>query len=287
MPTQYSRRAVLFGSLAALSGRLAIAAEPEIVIPPYNTITDEEEIELGNAFADELAKEFHLLDDSKIGGYSSTIVSRLAEHCRRKNMPYRVQVVDTKVVNACALPGGRIFLNRGLIEWSHNEGELVAVLAHEVGHVVGRHGANRLTRMAMARHLYDELKRSLGVNRNLVVKILEMMGGPMALLAQMKYSRDDETQADVLGAYNMQRAGWHPRHAAVVLGRFGEGESSAVGELTEVISTHPAPSRRSARIRSEMQQMPDQGETDVLGDFAQIQARCKALPPSPKPKQRG
>ncbi len=287
MPTSYTRRAVLFGSLAALTGRLAFAAEPKIVVPPYNTISDKEEIELGNAFADELSKEYNLLNDGPIGSYAAKIVSRLAETCRRPEMPYRVQVVDTAAVNACALPGGRIFLNRGLLEWSNNEAELAAVLGHEVGHVVGHHGTNQFSRMAMAKNLYEELKRALGVDRTVVVQILEMMGGPLAILAQLKYSRDDETQADLLGAYNMQRGGWHPRNAAVVLGRLGEGENASAAELLEVLSSHPAPARRSARIERELQEMPDKGEPDVFGEFVQIRARCKALPPSPKPKQRG
>ncbi len=287
----HTRRRILVGLAVAWPSR-STAAEPKVVIPPYNTVSDKEEILLGETFADKLAADLHLLEDEAVNRYADRIVQRLAETCRRTDIPYRIQVVDTAEVNAFALPGGRLFLNRGLLEWAKSEGELAAVLAHEVGHVVGRHGINQVMRFAMAKNLFEELKTAVGLNQAALSQVIDMLGGPAVLLAQLHYSREAESEADLLGAYNMQRAGWAPRHAETMLQRLGGGKSGSssspaglVDEIFSVLSDHPTSASRAASVRRELGRMPTEGADDVLGEFAEIQERCRSLPSSPPPKK--
>lgn len=278
--------------LAAIWASMVRAAEPKVVVPPYNTVSDKEEVLLGDTFADRLAADLPLLDDKTVNRYADRIVQLLAKTCRRKEIPYRIQVVNTAEVNAFALPGGRLFLNRGLLEWARNEGELAAVLAHEVGHVVGRHGMNQVMRFAMAKGLYEEPKTAVGLNQTALSQVIDMLGRPAVLLAQLHYSREAEAEADLLGAYNMQRTGWAPRHAETMLKRLGGGRPASpsspaglVQELFSVLSDHPTSASRAAAIRRELQRTPTEGADDVLGEFARIQSHCGSLPPSPPPKK--
>ena len=117
------------------------ADEPKIETPSYNTMTDTQEIAIGREAAAEIEKERKLtfVEVPRVQAYVSRVVAQLAGQSRRPQLAYSVKVVDTAQINAFALPGGFLYVNRGLIEWARSESEVAAVLGHEVGHVVGRH----------------------------------------------------------------------------------------------------------------------------------------------------
>lgn len=281
----WTRRGMLALPLALCRG-LTYAKEPEPRRAEYNHFSDEEEAELGKAFATEFEKQILLLEDAATRKFAEMLVERVAEHCRRNELTYTVKVINTDEVNALAIPGGFVYLNRGLLSWVRDEAELAAVVSHEVSHVVGRHGANTVARMAMARALFNELKRALKIDRSIVGRILEMLGGPVKIVANLKYSRNDETEADLLGLYNMQRSGWEPEGMLRLMDHFVEG-GDGLHRAVQILTTHPAPSNRAARIRrelSEMHQASLGGRGAVLGGLPEVQARLSALAPAPPPK---
>ena len=112
----------------------------------FNIVSDAQEIEMGRQFSQEIEKELKLYEDPEVVQYIQDLGQRLAKVSKRANITYYIKVVDTDVVNAFALPGGYLYVNRGLISTAETESELAGVMGHEIGHVVGRHGAKALSR---------------------------------------------------------------------------------------------------------------------------------------------
>jgi predicted Zn-dependent protease len=281
-----SRRRFLLAALGAAGAARGRAEEPKVVIPEYNKISDENEIKLGREAAEGIEKEQKLsfIELPRVQEYVHGIFQKIVKTSRRPNLPYSIKIVDTKEINAFALPGGFVYLNRGLIEWSRNESEMVSVLSHEVGHVVGRHGANAVARAASAQSLLTEFSRVI-LGDDAPAKILMQIGGPMALLALLKYSRTQELEADLFGFYNLQRAGWSPQGMIDLFKHFGEKAGPADGLLT-ILGTHPAPAERESQAVEEMKKFPP--APNLVRDsegFKACQAEVKRLPP-PKVTKR-
>jgi beta-barrel assembly-enhancing protease len=248
-------------------------------VPDYNQMSDAEEVAFGRAVVEQLeTQQLNLLDHARIQEYVNGVFQKVVASSRRPNLPYSIKVVDTREINAFALPGGFVFLNRGMLEWVRSESELTAVLSHEVGHVVGRHSANAVTRTAAAGSLVGEASRML-FGDDLPARVLKQIGGPVAVLALLKYSRSEELEADLLGYYNLQRAGWHPSGLVDLFKHLGEG-STALDLLLSITSTHPAPRDRENQIASEMRQFPPVGELVHQSEaLAAVQAELRTLPP--------
>jgi predicted Zn-dependent protease len=277
--TSVSRRSFVSTALGIAGVVRARAEEPKPETPAYNRMTDEQEIDFGREAAADIEKELKLqfIEDRAVCEYASALLSSVARTSRRPKLPYSVKLINSKQVNAFALPGGYIYLYRGLMEWARSESELVAVLSHEVGHVVGRHGANAISRATAADSLLSEASRIL-FGDDLPAKILKQVGGPAALLALLKYSRTQEFEADLLGYYNMQRAGSSPRGMTELFAHFGEDESAADPWLT-ILSSHPAPSERESQIRTELKKFPPrEGLVHNSASFRATQAALKKLP---------
>ena len=282
-----SRRRFVYAALGAASAVPLCAEEPKPQAPGYNTMTDEQEIELGRKAAAEIEKELKLtfIEDRSVRDYASKLLFVISRTSRRPNLPYSVKVVNTDEVNAFALPGGFVYLNRGLMEWARTESELVGVLSHEVGHVVGRHGANSVSRGRAADSLLSEASQIL-LGDDLPAQVLKQVGGPAAALALLKYSRTQEFEADLLGYYNMQRAGSAPQGMVELFQHFGEARGGG-DSLFAILSSHPAPSEREAQIRDEMKRFPfKEGLVRNTDTFRAVQAKLKNMAPAPKPERR-
>lgn len=275
-----SRRQFLVSALGVAAAAALRAEEPKIVVPEYNKMSDEDEIKLGKEAAESIEKEGKLsfIQDPEIQKYVEALFAKIIKTSRRPNLPYTIKIVDTKEVNAFALPGGPVYLNRGLMQWARSESELAGVLSHEIGHVVGRHGANSYSRMKTADSLLDEFAKRIPIAGD-ATKILAPLGTPLAYMVLMKYSRDQELEADLLGFYNMQRAGWDPQGIVDLFKHFGEKSNGADDMLATVIGSHPAPADREAQITSEMKKFPPQaGLTKDTDAFKGVQAKLKAMP---------
>jgi predicted Zn-dependent protease len=224
----YSRRSFVTAALTLLSAARAAAEEPSVEIPSYNKMTGQQEISLGREIAQGIEKEKNLkfVETRAVRNYVDEVFQKIVKTSRRPHLPYSIKIVDTKEINAFALPGGFVYLNRGLMEWARSESEMVATLSHEVGHVAGHHGANVASRDSTVDSFLTEASEVL-FGDDLPAHLLKQAGGPVAFLAIMKYSRTQELEADLLGFYNMQRAGWDPEGMIQLFHHFQRTGSTA------------------------------------------------------------
>ncbi len=223
-----------------------------IVAYPVNAglfkISKSNEIRIGRDFYNDYAKEKKYLDNTKDGARVKLIGQRLVQRAGLTDYKYTFTLVDDKEVNAFAVPGGYVFINKGLYDLiSYDEGMLSAVLAHEIGHVTERH---------FKKMYEDALKAQLGIlaigiaiGGETGARAMEVLsaGGNLVFL---KYSRDDEEHADEWGVKLAYRAGYDPYGMSRALQIFVELEG-VLGklELFDLIRTHPNPSDRVKRTR--------------------------------------
>jgi predicted Zn-dependent protease len=229
-----------------------LAEEPHITISPLNKLTDEDEIALGKKFAAQLEKETPVIENVLIDRYLGKIVADLAAVSQRPDLPYSIKLVNSHVPNACSLPGGFLYVNRGLVELIESEVELAATLSHEIGHVVGRHVVNKLLLSFTAQSLLKPVLDNLHNTNGVVEKIILRLGGAVAMLAMLHFGREDEAQADLLGFYEMLRAGWDPRGFISLFEHLEAVEKSSGGMNIPFLSDHPPTPERVAAIQHEL-----------------------------------
>ena len=283
-----SRRAILrLAAAAPLAGGafLLRASEPRITVPPYNTLTDQEEIEFGRKAAAAFDAKLPLLGIGPLDEYVNLMVVKLGRASQRPNMDYQAKVVNVAEVNAFSILGGHMYVNRGLLQFAQSEAELAAVLGHEIGHVAGHHSANKIMLNVRARQLYEVVKKNVLLQNAVIRQVIDKLGGPLAILAMMKYDRDQEFQADMLGFYEMVRCNWNPNGFV----QFFDRIRSASGNpdlVRRLLSDHPAPADRAARIREEMRtvRLPARMVENTLS-FRAMKLGLSALPPIPAEKK--
>jgi beta-barrel assembly-enhancing protease len=283
---KFSRRAML-GMLGTGAGWIAAgalrAAEPHITVPPYNNLSDEEEIALGQKFAAKLESEVQIVYNPIVDRYLNGIVQNLAKVSQRPNLPYRVKLVNTMTINASSIPGGNIYLYRGLVHIMESEDEMVAALSHEVGHIVGRHVTNRLLLSFQARKVYEAVRQNLFKNNQVVGQIIDRLGGAVAMLALLHFGREDEYQADMLGFYEMLRAHYQPKGFLKFFAQVEELERKSGSHPNPYLVDHPPTHDRYERIEHELTQVqvPARTHEDSL-EFHAFRAALNLLPAPPK-----
>lgn len=206
-------------------------------------ISEEREQEIGEVMAEEVNPHLPLIDDPLLTAYIHAVGTRIGEVSRRPDLDYRFYLVNTDAVNAFALPGGHIYLTRGLIERIENGAEFAGVLAHEIGHVAARHGVQRLERELRTGSLVSVLYNTI-------------LGGEPAILRQnslqmanlvwaARHSRRDEKEADRLAIDYLNRTGVDPRGIVTLLETLLEEEEREGGGMpVDWFSTHPLTSSR-------------------------------------------
>lgn len=245
-----------------------------------NKYSAQDDVKLGRQAAQEAESQFPLLRDETVRGYVENVGRRLVaaipSEFQHSEFQYYFKVVNARDINAFALPGGPMYVNRGMIEAARTEGEMAGVMAHEISHVALRHG----TAQATKGQKYGVLAGIAGIAGTI-------FGGPgVGQLAQapfavymLKFSREYETEADVLGAQIMARAGYDPRDLANM---FRTIEQQGGGGGGGFLSDHPSPSDRYARINREAQLLRvTAGDRSDTRDFARIQERLRGYQRAP------
>ncbi len=209
------------------------------------TLTEGDEIALGRDYDADVVEALGVYEDERLSTLVEAVGAKLAAQSERAALPWTFRVLDDPTVNAFALPGGWVYVTRGLLVHLHAEDELAAVLGHEIGHVTARHGVVQLrkTRVAAA---------SVGVFRVLDPNLRHVGGiaASTAGLALLKYSRDDEYEADELGLRYVTRAGYAPAATVAVFDVLaGVGRVEKASRVPSWLSTHPEPELRRARVR--------------------------------------
>ncbi len=260
------RRAALrfLASLLLVSG---CAVNPATGHRQLSLVGEQREIALGRDAAAEVSRATGIVADSALEAYVSAIGRELAAASERPDLPWSFQVVDDPGVNAFALPGGFIYVTRGILANLESEAELAGVIGHEIGHVTARHSVSRISRQQLQ-------QLGLGVGSILssdVRRYQDVLSSGLGLL-NLRYSRGDENQADALGFRYVSRAGWSPDALLSVFGMLAT-VSSGQGKVPEWQSTHPAPENREAHIRDLMASASAAGDTKVGRDrfLTQIQ----------------
>lgn len=233
-------------SLALISG---CATNPATGRRQIMLVGEAQEIAMGQEADREVASSLGLYPDEALQAYVAGLGKALAATGERPSLPWTFRVVDDPTVNAFAIPGGFIYVTRGIMAHLNSEAELVSVLGHEIGHVTARHTVSQITKSQLA---------TLGLVAGMIVRPELARFGDLAQagmqLMFLKFGRNDEQQADDLGLRYMTRRDYDPREMVQVFSVLDRlGETSAQGRLPSWLSTHPAPANRAQRIQSEIQ----------------------------------
>lgn len=261
MKSRIGRKAI-FASVAlamALSPLMALAQGTRIT-PPKNKYTVEQDVQLGRQASAEVERQLPVFpENSDVDRYVEGVGRRLAAAIPREYQQsafqYEFDVVNARDINAFALPGGPMYVNRGMIEASRNEGEMAGVMAHELSHVVLRHGTAQATKAQSAKVQLPAIGGAIlgaiiGGNVGSVIAQGAQLGAGAYLL---KYSRDYERQADLLGAQIMANAGYDPRDLANMFRTIERASGGSGGP--EWLSSHPNPGNRHEAITREASQL--------------------------------
>jgi beta-barrel assembly-enhancing protease len=211
-------------------------------------LTAEQEIVLGQRTAPEMAAQLGGISrNEKVSALVKAIGDRLVARSVAAKSPYQFSfhvLADQQTVNAFALPGGPIFITEGLLRLLRTEGEVAAVLGHEIGHVVARHSAERLAKQQLTQGLITAL--FVGSGDYSTTQIAQVVGG----MINMKYGREDELESDVLGVRIVAEAGYDPRAMLRVMQVLEK--ASGGSRQPEFLSTHPNPGNRHEHIQVEI-----------------------------------
>ncbi len=246
-----------------------------------NIYSESQEVQMGQAADRDIVTQYGLYDDAELAEYVNRVGQDLAARSERPNLPWTFRVLDDPVINAFALPGGYIYVTRGILAHMSSESELAAVLGHEVGHVTARHGVNRMTKAQMA-------QIGLVAGTVLAPEMARAYGGlaqsSMQLLF-LKYGRDDERQADSLGHRYGDLVGFNPNGAVDVFGMLAAtGELAGGNRLPGYLSTHPDPLARQAEARQRVSQSSPDALESPLGREPFL-ARIDGVPFGADPNQ--
>jgi beta-barrel assembly-enhancing protease len=244
-------------------------------------VDEEQEQQLGDAIAADINAQVPLVLDPFTVGYVNRIGQHIADQSERPDVPYRFYVVNTAMVNAFALPGGHIYVTRGLIARTRNVAELSAVLAHEIGHVAARHGAQALQRELRTGSVVSMLYEIfLGVEPAILEQRALTIGGRLWFAT---HSRRAEREADRLALRYMIRSGIDPEGMLTMLEGLIEDELEAPQQTVAWFSTHPATEDRLLRLRRKLQTLGD-APPELAQDIASYPLfleRVTTLPPPP------
>jgi predicted Zn-dependent protease len=236
---------------AMLGLLVACATNPVTGEREFNLMSEAQEIQIGQEMDPQVRREFGIYDDDGLQKYVESIGLRMAKASERPDLPWHFTVVDSPAINAFALPGGYIYITRGIMAYLNDEAELAGVLGHEIGHVTARHAAQQYTRATGA-----------GAGLTLASIFLPEVR-PFSQVAEtslgllfLKHGRDDELQADQLGANYAADQGWNPRGVPGMLNTLGRvSEQHGKDGTPNWLLTHPQPEDRVVQIQETVQKL--------------------------------
>lgn len=262
--------------MVALALGAGVADAQTKINPGWNLFSPQQDVEIGQQSAMEAERQVPILNDRDVEQYVNNIGQRLAANAGGPKFQYRFRVVNQSDINAFALPGGYIYLNRGIIENAKNEGEIAGVLAHEIAHSALRHGTHQASKAYAANAGLQILGGLLGgkVGQS-TAQILNTVGGVGLNALFLKFSRELETQADVRGAQILAASGYTP---ADMVSFFNTLAKVDTAKKTTWLSHHPAPPDRIARIEKERQLLREPATpTQNTQQLARVQSRLRGF----------
>lgn len=232
----------------------ACATNPVTGKSELSLVSEEQEIQLGQSGAQDVAQSIGLLDDQALQQYVQNLGASLARDSERPNLPWTFRVVDDPTPNAFAFPGGFIFVTRGMLTHMNSEADLASVLGHEIGHVTAKHTVQQISRAQLA-------QLGLGIGMILSERLREYgdLASTGLSLLFLKYGRDAERQADDLGFRYTLEHGYDVREMVSVFATLARlGEASGQSPLPAWLATHPYPEERIQATQQRLAQLSQQ-----------------------------
>lgn len=230
-----------------------------------------DEIAIGRQADVQVRMKVRELRDGAVRGYVTSLGKRLAAVAPGPKYPYTFTVADSRDLNAFSLPGGPVWINRGTLAAATNESQVAGVLAHEIAHVAQRHAADQLTKVIVARWGIGLLGAFLGNTGG--AGAAQSAAGLLAGGAFLKFSRDDERDADRVGVEIMSRAGWDPRGMVEMLEILRRQARQDPGAVQVFFSTHPSPQERITELAARAAR--HRGGRRDSASFQSIRARLR------------
>jgi hypothetical protein len=250
--------------------------------PGFNLFSSQQDVQLGKEIAGQVDREFPLVTDAQVLRYINGLGQRLASLAPNNNPEYAwtFKVINSSDINAFALPGGYIYVNRGAIEVAEDEAQIAGVMAHESGHVVMRHGTHEATQALLAQAPLAILGSILGQSGSLTAQLAEMGVGFGVNSILLKNSRSAESQADEVGTYILYQAGYDPRAMAQF---FEIIEKKYPQKTIQFFSDHPVPENRINAVNREIPLLgPAKRWRTESPEFEDAKKRLLSLPAAPK-----
>jgi Zn-dependent protease with chaperone function len=267
------------GMASLLAMVLATPAMLEARVEPshgFNMFSAQEEVQAGQQAAAQVSKQLPVLPDSDpVTLYVQKLGRQLAAHAPGEKWPYTFHVVNQKEINAFALPGGPVFVNLGTIQAADNEAELAGVMAHEISHVVQRHGTRAASKQMAAQFPLAILGGAMG--QGALAQMTQMGTGFVVGSYFLKNSRKAESEADLLGTDIMYDTGFNPRAMSDFFTKLAEKGGSRGSQF---FSDHPDPGNRAQAVAKEVATLPRKASyrTDSA-DFRDIKERVGGMNP--------
>lgn len=273
-------RQALTALLAVLLLALNLSADRTRLKPGMNFFKPEQDIELGREAAQEAERQLPLLNNARVDAYLTQLGQRLVAHAPGFKYPYQFKAVNQAEINAFALPGGFLYVNRGTIEAADSEAELAGVMAHEISHVALRHGTNQLSKALLAQAPLALLGGLAGGGGSVAGQLAQLGIEVGFTSIFLKFSRTAETQADVLGTQILYDSGYDPKAMADF---FNTLTKEHKGQSIQFLSDHPNPENRQKRITQEVALLaPVRSPRGSSEEFRAIQQLLRELAPAPK-----
>ncbi len=282
--------ALALGGALFVSAQLGCSTNPATGRSQLNLMTRSQEIALGEEAKSQLTGEYGgSIGDASIHNYFSGIGRELSTQTESdfSSLPWEFTLLDSDVLNAFALPGGKVFVSRGLAEKMDSEAELAFVMGHEVGHVTARHVNERISKQILASGAVAAVGIGAQMSDSDVIRLgLPAVVGVGAGAYLLKFGRDQESEADALGMRYMERSGYNPYGAYEAMGILA-AEAGNAQRQPEFLSTHPYPETRLRQIQQRLQKqypnaLQDKKTRTFPGRYqSSMLSRLAMLPPAP------
>lgn len=225
-------------------------------------LSDRQEVALGGQINQQISRSVRINRDRRLNSFVQGVGRRLVPTSARSNIPYTFQVVDDDSVNAFATMGGYVYVHTGLLRAADNEAEVASVMAHEIGHIVGKHAIRQMRQRAISQGLLS----AAGLDDAAAVQI----GVDLAL--NRPNSREDESEADGFGLNNLNASGYAPEAMVAFMRKL---ERQGGGRVPNFLRTHPAASARATTLQAAIPNLPNRGQDGLDRNAYQQQVRSR------------
>jgi len=249
LPARGRRHPVMLVAFVALILTPLAWAQRTQLKPGWNMFSAQQDVEVGQQTSRDAEQQLLMLNNSRADNYLNNLGRSLAAHAPGEKYPYQFKLVNDRAINAFALPGGFLYINRGVMEAADNEAQFAGVIAHEIAHVALRHGTNQASKAYVAQVPLAILGGALGSNST--GAILAQIGAGFATNSLLlKYSRNAERQADLMGTQILYDSGYDARAMAQFFEKIQAQDEG--GQPVEFFSNHPNPDNRIEGVNQEI-----------------------------------